>query len=94
VGWQGVILRRGYSHIYLDNGETVKCSTNRPNVRVLIQKICAKGYVVDWHPNPSRLMSEDNGYFQIFVGNCTIHMLTVYNDTPEERKMRPWLKHN
>jgi hypothetical protein len=25
-----------YSHIYLDNGETVKCSTNCPNIQVLI----------------------------------------------------------
>ena len=94
VGWQGVILRGGYSHIYLDNGETDKCSTNRPNIWVLIQKICAKGYLVDWDPCPSRLLREDNGYFKIFVRNHTIHMLTIYNNTPEERRMRPWLKHN
>ena len=56
VGCQGVILRGGYSRIYLDNGETVKCST-----KFLIQKICAKGYLIHWHPNSSRLMSEDNG---------------------------------
>ena len=94
VGWRGVMLQGGYSHIYLDNGETVKCSINRPNVRVLIRKICAKGYLVDWDRNPSRLLSKDNGYFKIFLGTGTIHMITVYTDTPEECRMRPWLKHN
>jgi hypothetical protein len=94
VVWQGVILRGGYSHIYLDNGETVKCSTNCPNIRVLIQKICTKGYLADWHPNPSSLMSKDNGYIKTFVRNHTVHMLTVYDNTPEEHRMRPWLKHN
>ena len=88
------MLQGGYSHIYLDNGETGKCSTNHPNVWVLTQKICAKGYLVDWDRNPSRLLSRDNGHFKIFLGNCTIHMLTVYTNTPEERRMRPWLKHN
>ena len=53
-----------------------------------------RGYLVDWDLNPSRLLSEDNGYFKIFVGNHTIHMLTVYTNTPEECRMRPWLKHN
>ena len=93
VRWRGVILRGGYSHIYLDNGETVKCSTNCPNIQVLIQKICTKGYLVDWNSNPSRLLSADNGRFNIFVGNYIVYMLTVYTDTPEERRRRPWLKH-
>ena len=88
------IHRGGFSHIYPDNGETVKCSTNCPNIQVLIRKICAKGYLVDWDQDPTRLSSEDNGYFKIFVGTHTVHMLTVYDDTPEERRMRPWLKHN
>ena len=89
-----MILRGGYSHIYLNNGETVKCSTNCPNIRVLIRKKCAKGHLVDWDQNPSTLLSEDNGYFKIFVGNHTAHILTIYNGTQEERRMRPWLKHN
>jgi hypothetical protein len=78
--WQGVILQGGYSHIYLNNGDTVKCST--------------KGYLVDWDPNHSRLLSEDNGYFTIYVGNHTVHMLTEYTDTPEECRRRPWLRNN
>ena len=94
LGWRGVTLRGGYSHIYLNNGETVECSTNCPNVRILIRKICAKGYLVDWDQNPPRLPRDDTGYFKIFLGNRTVHMLTVYNDTPEECRMRPWLKHN
>ena len=94
VGWQGMILQGGYSHIYLDNGETLKCSTNRPNIRALIRRICAKGYLVDWHPNPSRLMSDDNGEFKIFVENHTVHMLSVCTDTPAERNRRPWLIHH
>ena len=94
VGWRGVILWGGLSHIYLDNGETVKCSTNRPNIQVLIQKICTKGYLVNWDQNPTRLSSDANAYFKIFVGTHTVHMLTVYDDTPEECRMRPWLKHN
>ena len=93
VGWRGVILRGGYSHIYLDNGETVKCSTNCPNVCVFIRKICAKEYLADWGRNSSRLLSKD-GYFKIFLENRTVHMITVYTNTPEECRMRPWLKHN
>ena len=94
VGWRGVILQGGYLHIYLDNGETLKCSTNRPNIRALICRICAKGYLVDWHQNPSRLMSNHNGEFKIFVGNHTVHMLTVYTNTPAERTRRPRLIHH
>ena len=88
------IHRGGFSHIYPDNGETVKCSNIHPNIQVLIRKICAKGYLIDWDQDPTRLSSDDNGYFKIFVGTHTVHMLTVYDDTPEERRMRPWLKHN
>ncbi len=94
VGWQGVILQGGYLHIYLDNGETLKCSTNRPNIWALIRHICAKGYLVDWHRNPSRLMSNDNGEFKIFVKNHTVHLLSVCTDTPAECNRRPWLIHH
>ncbi len=94
MGWRGVILLGGFSHIYLAIGETVKCSTNCPNIQVLIQKICAKGYLVGWDQNPKRLLRNNNGYFKIFVGTHTVHMLTVYDDTLEEHRMRPWLKHN
>jgi hypothetical protein len=78
VVWRGVILQGGYS--YLNNGETVKYPTK------------GKGYLVDWDPNPSRLLSDDNGYFTISVGNHTAHMLNAYTDTPEERRRRPWLR--
>jgi hypothetical protein len=94
VGWRGVIHRGGISHIYPDNGETVKCSTKRPNIQVLIRKICAIGYLVDWDQDPTRLSSDDKGYLKILVGTNIVHMLTVYDDTPEEHRMRPWLKHN
>ena len=93
VGWRGMILQGGYLHIYLDNGETLKCSTNRPNIWALIRCICVKGYLIDWHQNPSRLMSNNNGEFKIFVGNHTVHMLSVCTDTPAERMRRPWLIH-
>jgi hypothetical protein len=43
-------------------------------------------YLVDWHLNPSRLMSEDTGVFKIFVGD---HMLIVEPDTPGNRKRTP-----
>jgi hypothetical protein len=88
-----VIPWGGYSRIYLDNEETAKCSTNPPNKQAFIQKICAKGYLVDWNSNPSRLLSAGNRHFKIFVRKHTVYVLTVYTNTSEEHRRRPWLKH-
>jgi hypothetical protein len=42
--------------------------------------------------NPSRLLQEDNGEFKMFLGNRrTVYMLTIYEDTPAERKRQPKL---
>jgi hypothetical protein len=42
--------------------------------------------------NPTRLLQEDNGKFKVFLGNRrTAYMLTIYANTPAERKRQPKL---
>jgi len=46
------------------------------------------------NPLPQENVAEGADVEDSFVGNHTVHILTVYDDTLEERRMRPWLKHN
>jgi hypothetical protein len=51
-----------------------------------------KGYLVGLTYNPGRLLQEDNGYFKALLGNRRkVYMLTIYKDTPADRKRQPQL---
>jgi hypothetical protein len=68
----------------------IRCSDTRPNLRSIIRRICAKGYIVDIDYKPGRLSRDDNGYFKVFLGNRrTVYMLTIIEDTPAEQAWRP-----
>jgi hypothetical protein len=42
--------------------------------------------------NPTRLLQEDNSKFKVFLGiRRMVYMLTIYEDTPAERKRQPKL---
>ena len=93
VGTRGVFYQGGFCYIYLKRGEQpIRCSDTRPNLRSIIRRIRAKGYLVHLTHNPTRLLQEDNGEFKVLLGNRrTVYMLTIYNDTPAERKRQPKL---
>ena len=93
VGTRGVFYQGGFCYIYLERGEQpIRCSDTRPNLGSIICRIRAKGYLVRLTHNPTRLLQEDNGEFKVLLGNRrTVYMLTIYNDTPAERKRQPKL---
>jgi hypothetical protein len=66
----GVFYQGGFCYIYLERGEQpITCSDTRPNLRSIICRICAKGYLVGQNYNPGRLLRDDNGYFKVLPGN-------------------------
>ena len=74
----------GFCYIYLERGEQpIRCSDTRPDLRSIIRRICAKGYLVGLNYNPGRLLRDNNGYFKVLLDNRrTVYMLTIYKDTP------------
>ena len=93
MGTRGVFYQGGFCYIYLERGEQpIRCSDTRPHLGSIICRIHAIGYLIDLTLNPTRLLREDNGKFKVFLGNRrTAYMLTIYADTPAERKRHPKL---
>ena len=93
MGTRGVFYQGGFCYIYLERGEQpIRCSDTRPNLGSIIRRIRTKGYLIHLTLNPTRLLQEDNGKFKILLGNRrTVYMLTIYKDTPAERKRQPKL---
>jgi hypothetical protein len=88
-----VFYQGGFCYIYLERGEQpIRCSDTRPHLGSIIHRIHAKGYLVHLTLNLTRLLQDDNGEFKVFLGNrSTAYMLTIYADTPAERKRQPKL---